>query len=107
MDLISVSAVLYIIYFANFYQNALKKAKEGREGKVSNHNRTVEGNCVEILGRIIMGISFISYGKTSLYLRPTSFTTSPRELIEFVSQRSTTFFQTVFFVFLFEQLHVY
>jgi hypothetical protein len=37
----------------------------------------------------IMGISLISYGKNSLDLRPTWVTTSPRERIEFVSQRST------------------
>jgi hypothetical protein len=40
---ISVSAVLHIINFANCYQNgpqkAIKEAKEGREGKESNHNR--------------------------------------------------------------------
>jgi hypothetical protein len=38
---ISVSAVLYIINFANCYQNGpqkARKAKEGREGKESNHN---------------------------------------------------------------------
>jgi hypothetical protein len=52
VDVISVSAVLYIINFANCYQNGLKKgrnkAKEGREGKESNHNRKAEGNCAEI-----------------------------------------------------------
>jgi hypothetical protein len=55
VDVISVSAVLYIINFANCYQNApppKKKAttgaKEGREGKESNHNRKEEGNCTEI-----------------------------------------------------------
>jgi hypothetical protein len=52
VDVISVSAVLYIINFANCYQNgpkkATKEAKEGREGsKQSNHNRK-EGNCAEI-----------------------------------------------------------
>jgi hypothetical protein len=43
VDVISVSAVLYIINFANCYQNGpiktRKEAKEGREGKESNHNR--------------------------------------------------------------------
>jgi len=43
VDVIPVSAVLYIINFANCYQNgpqtARKEAKEGREGKESNHNR--------------------------------------------------------------------
>jgi hypothetical protein len=42
VDVISVSAVLYIINLANCYQNDSKKArkevKEGREGKESNHN---------------------------------------------------------------------
>jgi hypothetical protein len=42
VDVISVSAVLYIINFVNCYQNGSKKArkeiKEGREGKESNHN---------------------------------------------------------------------
>jgi hypothetical protein len=42
VDAISVSAVLYIINFANCYQNSpkitTKEAKEGREGKESNHN---------------------------------------------------------------------
>jgi hypothetical protein len=37
VDVISVSAVLYIINFANCYHNGLKKprkeAKKGREGK--------------------------------------------------------------------------
>jgi hypothetical protein len=49
---ISVSAVLYVINFTNCYQNGTKKvrkeAKEGREGKVSNHNRKEDGNCAEI-----------------------------------------------------------
>jgi len=40
VDVIPVSAVLYIINFANCYQNgpqkARKEAKEGREGKESN-----------------------------------------------------------------------
>jgi hypothetical protein len=53
VDVISVSAVLYIINFTNCYQNgpkkARKEAKEGREGKESNHNRKEEGNCAEIL----------------------------------------------------------
>jgi hypothetical protein len=52
VDVISVSAVIYIINFANCYQNgpkkATKEAKEGREGKESNHNRKEEGNCAEI-----------------------------------------------------------
>jgi hypothetical protein len=52
VDVISVSAVLYIINFANCYQNgpkkATKEAKEGREGKESNHNQKEEGNCAEI-----------------------------------------------------------
>jgi hypothetical protein len=42
VDVISASAVLYIINVANCYQNGSKKArkevKEGREGKESNHN---------------------------------------------------------------------
>jgi hypothetical protein len=49
---ISVSAVLCIINFANCYQNGPKKArkegKEGREGKESNHTRKEEGNYAEI-----------------------------------------------------------
>jgi hypothetical protein len=44
--------MLYIINFANCYQNgppkAINEAKEGREGKESNHNRKAEGNCAEI-----------------------------------------------------------
>jgi hypothetical protein len=48
VDVISVSAVLYIINFANFYQNgpqkARKEANERREGKESNHNQKEEGN---------------------------------------------------------------
>jgi hypothetical protein len=52
VDVISVSAVLYINNFANCYQSGHKKAtkegKEGREGKESNHNRKEEGNCAEI-----------------------------------------------------------
>jgi hypothetical protein len=52
VDVISVSAVLYIINFTSCYQNghkkAKKEAKEGREGKESNHNRKEEGNCAEI-----------------------------------------------------------
>jgi hypothetical protein len=52
VDVISVSAVLYVINFANCYQNgpkkAKKEAKEGREGKESNHNRKEEGNFAEI-----------------------------------------------------------
>jgi hypothetical protein len=44
--------VLYIINFANCYQNgpkkARKEAKEGREGRESNHIRKYEGNCAEI-----------------------------------------------------------
>jgi hypothetical protein len=52
VDVISVSAVLYIINFTNCYQNGSKKAKkeakEGREGKESNHNQKQEGNCAEI-----------------------------------------------------------
>jgi hypothetical protein len=43
VDVISVTAVLYIINFANCYQNghkkATKEAKEGREGKESYDNR--------------------------------------------------------------------
>jgi hypothetical protein len=49
VDVISVSAVLFIINLANSYQNgpqiARKEAKEGRKGKESNHNRKAEGNC--------------------------------------------------------------
>jgi hypothetical protein len=52
VDVISVSALLDIINFANCYQNGTKKAtkeaKEGREGKESNYNRNEEGNCAEI-----------------------------------------------------------
>jgi hypothetical protein len=52
VNVISVSAVPYIIYFANFYQNgpkkATKEANKGREGKESNHNRKEEGNRAEI-----------------------------------------------------------
>jgi hypothetical protein len=51
VDVISVSAVLYIINFTNCYQNGpqkTKEAKEGREGKESNHNRKEEGNFAEI-----------------------------------------------------------
>jgi hypothetical protein len=51
VDVTSVSAVLYIINFANCYQNspqkARKEAMEGRDGKESNHNRK-EGNCAEL-----------------------------------------------------------
>jgi hypothetical protein len=51
VGVIPVSAVLYIINFANCYQNgpqtARKYAKEGREGKESNQNRKV-GKCAEI-----------------------------------------------------------
>jgi hypothetical protein len=52
VGVISVSAVLYIINYANCYQNgpkkARKEAKEGRESKESKHNRKKEGNCAEI-----------------------------------------------------------
>jgi hypothetical protein len=52
VGVISVSAVLYIINFTNYYQNGPKKARkeanEGREDKESNHNRQEEGNCAEI-----------------------------------------------------------
>jgi hypothetical protein len=52
VDVFSISAVLYIINFANCYQNcpkkARKEAKDGREGKESNHNLKEEGNCAEI-----------------------------------------------------------
>jgi hypothetical protein len=52
VDVISVSAVLYVINFADCYQDgpkkATKEAKEGREGKESNHNRKEEGNFAEI-----------------------------------------------------------
>jgi hypothetical protein len=51
VDVILVSAVLYIINFANCYHNghktARKEGEEGREGKESNHNRKEEGNCAE------------------------------------------------------------
>jgi len=54
VDVIPVSAVLYIINFANCYQSgpqkARKEAKEGRVGKESNHNRKEEGNCAYIRG---------------------------------------------------------
>jgi hypothetical protein len=52
VDVISVSAVLYIINYANCHQNGpqktRKEAKEGRESKESNHNQKEEGNCAEI-----------------------------------------------------------
>jgi hypothetical protein len=52
VDVISVSAVLYIIEFINCYQNGpqkgKKEAKEGREGKESNQNRKEERNCAQI-----------------------------------------------------------
>jgi hypothetical protein len=52
VDVISVSAALYVINFAHFYQNcpqkARKEAKKGREAKEGNHNRKEEGNCAEI-----------------------------------------------------------
>jgi hypothetical protein len=52
VEVISVSAMLYTINFANCYQNgpkkARKEAKEGREGKESTHNRKEEGTCAEI-----------------------------------------------------------
>jgi hypothetical protein len=45
VDVISVSVVLYIINFANCYQNgpkkATKEAKEGRESKESNHKKEI------------------------------------------------------------------
>jgi hypothetical protein len=48
----SVSAVLYIINFANCNQNgpqkAIKEVKEEKKRKESNHNRKEEGNCAEI-----------------------------------------------------------
>jgi hypothetical protein len=53
VDVISVSAVLCIINFANCYKNgpkkATKEANEGREGKESNPNQKEEGNYAEIL----------------------------------------------------------
>jgi hypothetical protein len=52
VDIISVSAVLYVINFTNCYQNgprkATKEANEGREGEESNQNQKEEGNCAEI-----------------------------------------------------------
>ena len=58
MDVIPVSAVLYIINFANCYQNgpqkARKEAKEGREGKGSNR-------CIHLLNDNVM-----SYYRTVL-----------------------------------------
>jgi len=51
VDVIPVSAVLYVINFTNCYQNGPQKArieaKVGREGKESNHNRKEEGNCAD------------------------------------------------------------
>jgi len=51
VDVIPVSAVLYIINFANCYQNgpqkARKEAKEGREGKESNR-------CIHLLNDNVM-----------------------------------------------------
>jgi hypothetical protein len=53
VDVSSVTAVIYVINFANWYQNGPKKvtkeAKEEREGKESNHNRNEKGNFAEIL----------------------------------------------------------
>jgi hypothetical protein len=46
VDVISVSAVLYITDFTNCYKNGPKKAR--KEGKESNHNRKEEGNCALI-----------------------------------------------------------
>jgi len=58
MDVIPVSAVLYIINFANCYQNgpqkARKEAKEGKEGKESNR-------CIHLLNDNVM-----SYYRTVL-----------------------------------------
>jgi hypothetical protein len=52
VNVISVSAVLYIINFANCYQSgpekATKETKDGKEGKESSHNRKEEGSCAEI-----------------------------------------------------------
>jgi hypothetical protein len=51
--IISVSAVLCIINFANCYQNgpkrAGKEAKEEREGKESNHNQSTLGKLLVFL----------------------------------------------------------
>jgi len=58
VDVIPVSAVLYIINFTNCYQNgpqkARKEAKEGREGKESNR-------CIHLLNDNVM-----SYYRTVL-----------------------------------------
>jgi hypothetical protein len=52
VDVIPVSAVPYIINFADCYKNGPKKGrkevKEGREGIESNHNRKEEGKCAQI-----------------------------------------------------------
>jgi hypothetical protein len=51
VDVISVSAVLYIINLTNCYQNGpktTKEAKEEREGKESNRKLKEEENCAEI-----------------------------------------------------------
>jgi hypothetical protein len=80
VDVILVNAVLYIINFANCYQNgpikARKEAKEGREGKEKLLVFLV--NCAHYatlfyyeVSEPIIGISIISYGQNSLDLRPT------------------------------------
>jgi hypothetical protein len=65
VDVISVNAVLYIINFANCYQNGPKKLekklrKEGRKGKEGNHN--VFGEYI----RKIIGVS----GKLRILCNP-------------------------------------
>jgi hypothetical protein len=59
VDVISVSAVLYIINFANCYQIGSKKAtkevKEGREGKESNHNLFGEYTSLWVFPLFVMG----------------------------------------------------
>jgi uncharacterized membrane protein YjfL (UPF0719 family) len=64
VDVISVSAVLYIINFANCYQNGPKylEKKLRKKGQV----RGALGGSERIVG-----ISIISYRKNSLDLRPT------------------------------------
>jgi hypothetical protein len=51
VDVTPVSAVLYIINFANCYQNGPKKLEKKlrkEEKEESNPNRKEEGNCAEI-----------------------------------------------------------
>jgi hypothetical protein len=79
VDVVSVSAVLYIINLVNCYQNgpqkSRKEAKEGRDGKESSHNRKIRRKLCRNMrvggSERIMGISIVSDGKNSLDLRAT------------------------------------